>query len=70
MCIPINIVDQGVAHCVLVVPILKFTKNGAATFQFYYFDLFNSTNEMEKIKEKLIETDLCKYPNQIPIISW
>ena len=24
----------------------------------------------KKIKEKLIETDLCKYPNHNPIISW
>ena len=70
MCIPINIVDQGVGHWILVIRIFKFTNDGTATFQLYYFDSLNSTNEMDKIKEKLIEIDLCKYQNQNPIVSW
>ena len=53
-----------------MVRIFKFTNDGTATFQFYHFDSLNSTNEMGTIKDKLIKTDLCKYPNQDPIISW
>ena len=53
-----------------MIRIFKFTNDGTATFQCYHFDSLHSTNEMETIKEKLIETDLCKYPNQNPIISW
>ena len=49
--IPINIVDQGVGHWVLVIRIFKFINDGTETFQFYYFDSLKSTNEMEKLKK-------------------
>ena len=62
-------VDVGVGHWVLVVRVLEVEKS-IRIFKFYYFDSLNSTEQMNTIKKQLSHSEICKYPDQIPKISW
>lgn len=49
---------------------MKITHNGNVHLQFYYYDSLNNEETMKGIEDKLMKTDLCKYPNKIPIVNW
>ena len=68
ICIPIYI-DEKKGHWVLFVRFMKITHNGNVYLQFYYYYSLNNEKTMKGIEDKLMKTDLCKYPNKRPIVK-